>query len=143
VSTQLALDTLEIAINNRETQPEIFHSYRGSQYTAKRFRQKHDQLNILQSFSQPGYPYDNSVTKHFSNTSSNIVPIEQLSTLLKKSNSLVFGTLTDSTMNTDLINQTISSHLIKKKQTILSKILNLLSNDLTLVHSLRKANDIK
>ncbi|MFV0556627.1 MAG: integrase core domain-containing protein, partial [Lactovum sp.] len=41
------------------------HSDKGTQYTSKRFRKKLDQLNILASYSQPGYPYDNSVTEAF------------------------------------------------------------------------------
>lgn len=65
IDTKLALDTLETAIQKRKATPELFHSDRGVQYTAKKFRQELDKHNILASYSQPGYPYDNSVTEVF------------------------------------------------------------------------------
>lgn len=43
----------------------MFHSDRGAQYTAERFRKLLDELNIVQSFSKKGYPYDNAVCESF------------------------------------------------------------------------------
>lgn len=43
----------------------MFHSDRGSQYTAFAFRQLLDSLNVVQSFSKKGYPFDNACCESF------------------------------------------------------------------------------
>lgn len=43
----------------------MFHSDRGTQYTAYSFRQLLDQLNVVQSFSKKGYPFDNACCESF------------------------------------------------------------------------------
>jgi transposase InsO family protein len=43
----------------------MFHSDRGSQYTAFSFRQLLDSLNVVQSFSKKGYPFDNACCECF------------------------------------------------------------------------------
>lgn len=43
----------------------MFHSDRGSQYTAFSFRQLLDSLNVVQSFSQKGCPFDNACCECF------------------------------------------------------------------------------
>ncbi len=43
----------------------LFHSDRGCQFTAKAFRKHLDELNIVQSFSAKGHPYDNAVMECF------------------------------------------------------------------------------
>ena len=43
----------------------MFHSDRGSQYTAFAFRRLLDSLNVVQSFSKKGYPFDNAVCESF------------------------------------------------------------------------------
>ena len=43
----------------------IFHSDRGSQYTAFAFWQLLDSLNVVQSFSKKGYPFDNACCECF------------------------------------------------------------------------------
>lgn len=43
----------------------MFHSDRGSQYTALSFRKLLDSLNVLQSFSKKGYPFDNACCECF------------------------------------------------------------------------------
>ena len=43
----------------------MFHSDRGSQYTAFLFRQLLDSLNVVQSFSKKGYPFDNACCESF------------------------------------------------------------------------------
>ena len=66
IDTQLAIDTLNIAIATRgNVSGIIFHTDRGSQFTAKSFRQYLDKLNIVQSFSAKGHPHDNAVTECF------------------------------------------------------------------------------
>lgn len=43
----------------------MFHSDRGTQYTASSFRQLLDSLDVVQSFSKKGYPFDNAVCECF------------------------------------------------------------------------------
>ncbi len=43
----------------------MFHSYRGSQYTAFAFRHLLDTLNVVQSFLKKGYPFDNACYESF------------------------------------------------------------------------------
>lgn len=66
IDTQLAIDTLNTALNARGVGSGLmFHTDCGSQFTAKRFRQYLDSLNIVQSFSAKGHPYDNAVMECF------------------------------------------------------------------------------
>ena len=46
----------------------LFHSDHGSQYTAYSFRKLLRSLNVTQSFSAPGCPYDNAVAEAFFRT---------------------------------------------------------------------------
>ena len=43
----------------------MFHSDSGTQYTAFAFRQLLDSLNVVQSFSKKGYPFDNACCEMF------------------------------------------------------------------------------
>ena len=43
----------------------IFHSDRGSQYTSSKFKNLLDSLDVVQSFSKKGYPFDNAVCESF------------------------------------------------------------------------------
>lgn len=43
----------------------MFHSDRGSQYTASAFRKFLDSINVVQSFSKKGYPFDHAVCESF------------------------------------------------------------------------------
>lgn len=66
INTDLAIAALEDAIQTRGVSSGVmFHTDRGSQFTAKRFRQYLDQHNMIQSFSAKGYPYDNAVMECF------------------------------------------------------------------------------
>ena len=66
INTDLAVATLEDAIRTRGVSSGVmFHTDRGSQFTAKRFRQFLDQHNMIRSFSAKGYPYDNAVMECF------------------------------------------------------------------------------
>lgn len=43
----------------------LFHSDRGSEYTVYTFKQALENRNVVQSFSQKGYPYDNGCCESF------------------------------------------------------------------------------
>ena len=57
----LVMHAFRKAYTKRE-QPQglMFHSDRGTQYTAFAFRKLLDSLNVVQSFSKKGYPFDNA-----------------------------------------------------------------------------------
>ena len=65
--SRLALDTLAMAVKNRNINPKgiIFHSDRGAQFTSKVFCDYLDSLDMIQSFSAKGHPYDNAVMESF------------------------------------------------------------------------------
>ena len=66
IDTQLAIDTVNLAVAGRGTSEGIiFHTDRGCQFTAKKFRKHLDNLNMVQSFSAKGRPYDNAVMECF------------------------------------------------------------------------------
>ncbi len=66
IDTQLAMDTLNLALASRDMHAGlIFHTDRGSQFTSVAFRQYLDTMNIVQSFSAKGHPYDNAVMECF------------------------------------------------------------------------------
>ncbi len=55
INTQLAVDTVDLAVANRgKSNGIIFHIDRGSQCTSKEFRRHPDNLNMIQSFSARG-----------------------------------------------------------------------------------------
>lgn len=65
-NVDLVMDAFQKAYNKRE-QPQglMFHSDRGTQYTAFSFRKLLDSLNVVQSFSKKGYPFDNACCECF------------------------------------------------------------------------------
>ncbi len=69
INTVLTLNVFDDAYAERSS-PEglLFHSDQGVQYTSCAFRERLKELNIIQSFSMPGYPYDNSVCESFFHT---------------------------------------------------------------------------
>lgn len=62
----LVMTAFQKAYNLHE-QPDVlmFHSDRGTQYTAGPFRKLLDDLNVVQSFSKKGYPFDNACCESF------------------------------------------------------------------------------
>lgn len=62
----LVMDAFKKAYNKRK-QPQglMFHSDRGTQYTAFSFKKLLDSLNVVQSFSKKGYPFDNACCECF------------------------------------------------------------------------------
>ena len=63
---RLVLDTFSSACAKRGNPKDVlFHSDRGSQYTAKDFRMAVDRAGFIQSFSAKGHPYDNAVVESF------------------------------------------------------------------------------
>ncbi len=68
-STQLTKRTFLKALNSRSvTEPLMFHSDQGANYTSTRFMQTLKAHNVIQSLSQKGTPYDNSVMESFFKT---------------------------------------------------------------------------
>lgn len=64
--SQLVIATFKKAYRKRNCPKGlIFHSDRGSQYTSHAFRKLLDELNVLQSFSGKGCPFDNAVVEAF------------------------------------------------------------------------------
>ena len=65
-STQLITTTFKMAWNHRNPETGlIFHSDRGSQYTAYQFQQLLHERSVRQSLSNPGRPHDNAVAESF------------------------------------------------------------------------------
>lgn len=64
-STQLTKNTFMTAYNERQPQDLIFHSDQGCNYTSATFRMCLKDLNIKQSFSNLGNPFNNSVMESF------------------------------------------------------------------------------
>lgn len=66
IDTNLTLTALDLAVHRRSPQPGlIFHSDRGVQYAALLYRQRLNELGILQSMSRKGDPFDNAVAENF------------------------------------------------------------------------------
>ncbi len=66
MTTSLVLDTLQTALDTRQpTQPLLFHTDRGTQYTSSEMRQFLDYHSLTYSYSKKGYPWDNAVTESF------------------------------------------------------------------------------
>lgn len=62
----LVITAFQKAYNSRNAPYGLmFHSDRGAQYTAFSFRRLLDSLNVVQSFSRKGYPFDNAVCECF------------------------------------------------------------------------------
>lgn len=65
-NVDLTMKAFEKAYFDRgEPEYVLFHSDRGSEYTAYTFRQALEKRNVVQSFSQKGYPYDNVCCESF------------------------------------------------------------------------------
>ena len=95
--TDLIMTTFKKAYRKRNSPSGLmFHSDRGSQYTAFKFRQLLDSFNVVQSFSKKGYPFDNACCESFFNISRRRKRIEESITLYKNCNYLYFNTLKDS-----------------------------------------------
>lgn len=66
IDTLLAIDTVNLAVADRgKSSGIIFHTDRGCQFTSSVFRSHLDNLNMIQSFSAKGHPYDNAVMDCF------------------------------------------------------------------------------
>ena len=62
----LVISTFNKAYQKRNAPSGLmFHSDRGSQYTAFAFRQLLDSLDVVQSFSKAGFPFDNACCECF------------------------------------------------------------------------------
>ena len=60
------MSTFNNAYNKRNSPTGfMFHTDRGTQYTAVPFRKLLDKFNVVQSFSKKGYPFDNACCESF------------------------------------------------------------------------------
>ena len=62
---ELVVSTIASAAKSRDLHGAILHSDRGSQYTSEAFREKLNQLGIIQSMSGTGKCYDNARMESF------------------------------------------------------------------------------
>ena len=66
IHADLVIQTFQKAYNSRNCPAGLmFHSDRGSQYTAFAFRKLLDERNVVQSFSKKGHPFDNACCESF------------------------------------------------------------------------------
>ena len=64
--SNLIVSTFNDAYNKRNCPTGLmFHSDRGTQYTAAPFRNLLDKFNVVQSFSKKGYPFNNAFCESF------------------------------------------------------------------------------
>ena len=69
ITTELAINTLKIALEKNPNHKDlILHSDQGSQYTSKEFTDFCARMNITQSMSKAGCPYDNAPMESFYGT---------------------------------------------------------------------------
>lgn len=72
ITTQLAINTLKIALNNNPNHSGlILHSDQGSQFTSKEFADFCTEKKLVQSMSKAGCPYDNAPMESFYGTLKN------------------------------------------------------------------------
>jgi len=66
MDTDLVIKAFQKASKSRKLEHDsIFHSDRGSQYTAKEFEKLLETMRIKHSYSKKGYPYDNASMESF------------------------------------------------------------------------------
>lgn len=73
ITSELAVRTLQKALDCQKGIKEklILHSDQGTQYTSKRFVEFCECVQITQSMSKAGYPYDNAPMERYFNTLKN------------------------------------------------------------------------
>ena len=73
ITSDLAIRTLKKALNSQPYRQKdlILHSDQGSQFTSKDFVEFCESVNITQSMSKAGYPYDNAPMERYYNTLKN------------------------------------------------------------------------
>jgi transposase InsO family protein len=73
ITSDLAIRTLQKALASQPkiTGDFILHSDQGTQYTSKAFIEFCESVNITQSMSKAGYPYDNAPMERYFNTLKN------------------------------------------------------------------------
>ena len=73
ISSELAINTVKkaLALQSALHGELILHSDQGSQFTSKEFVEFCESVNILQSMSKAGYPYDNAPMERYYNTLKN------------------------------------------------------------------------
>ena len=64
----MAINTLKTALKKEKHPKVILHSDQGSQFTSKAFVEFCESVNVTQSMSKAGYPYDNAPMERYFNT---------------------------------------------------------------------------
>ena len=64
-NSRLAEDTIDLLASKRNISHSIIHSDQGTSYTSKAYAKKLEDLNVIQSMSRKGCPYDNSLAENF------------------------------------------------------------------------------
>ena len=93
----------------------MFHSDRGSQYTAFTFRRLLDSLNVVQSFSKKGYPFDNACCECFSSISKKKKQIANVIVRLRSFSYLFLNILKGITTQKDRTERLICLRQMKQK----------------------------
>lgn len=73
MTNDLAIRTLQKALDSQKAIKGhlILHSDQGTQYTSKAFTEFCESVNVVQSMSKAGYPYDNAPMERYFNTLKN------------------------------------------------------------------------
>ena len=73
ITSDLAIRTLQKALDLQSTINDglILHSDQGTQYTSKAFTEFCESVNVTQSMSKAGYPYDTAPMERYFNTLKN------------------------------------------------------------------------
>ena len=73
ITSDLAIRTLQKALDSQASVSKnlILHSDQGSQFTSKAFTEFCEKMNVTQSMSKAGYPYDNAPMERYFNTLKN------------------------------------------------------------------------
>lgn len=73
ITSDLAIRTLQKALDSQHLQVGklLLHSDQGSQYTSKSFTEYCESVQVTQSMSKAGYPYDNAPMERYFNTLKN------------------------------------------------------------------------
>ena len=121
----------------------MFHSDRGSQYTAFTFRRLLDSLNVVQSFSKKGYPFTMLAVNVFSSISNKKKQIANVIVRLRSFSYLFLNILKGITTQKDRTERLICLRQMKQKLYIgsrqnsllpLKKLYFFVSTYLTIVH---------
>lgn len=87
ITSDLAIRTLQKALDSQPAMKGklILHSDQGTQYTSRAFTEFCESVNVTQSMSKAGYPYDNVPMERYFNTLKNNASTCMITKLRKNS----------------------------------------------------------